>query len=73
MKRNWLEDIRKQRGMTQQEVADKSGMTRPHYTMIEIGARDPSVSVAMKIAKTLGFRWTKFFEEKGNDSKQLVN
>ncbi|MFC4985482.1 helix-turn-helix transcriptional regulator [Salinicoccus siamensis] len=60
--------MRKQRGMTQQEVADKSDMTRPHYTMVEISTRDSSISVAMRIARTLRFRWTKFFKKKSNET-----
>lgn len=48
--------------MTQQEVADKSKIERSYYTMIENGNRKPSVEVAKRIAKTMNFNWTIFFE-----------
>lgn len=67
--RAWLKEFRTQRNMTQNEVAAKAGIERAYYTMIEQGNRSPSVSVAKDIADTLGFDWTIFFENDGNDVK----
>lgn len=71
MKRQWLINIRNSKGLTQQEVADRSKIERAYYTMIEQGTRNPSVTVAMRLSETLDLPWTYFFEEKGNDTKQL--
>ncbi|MGY0692662.1 helix-turn-helix transcriptional regulator [Virgibacillus sp. FSP13] len=67
--RTWLKEIRIQRGFTQNEVAELSGIERAYYTMIEQGNRNPSVSVAKAIASSLGFEWTIFFDSKCNETK----
>ncbi|MDK1718686.1 helix-turn-helix transcriptional regulator [Dellaglioa algida] len=59
--RTWLKEKRTIKGMTQQEVADKSGIKRAYYTAIENGTRRPSPEVAQGIAKTLKFKWVIFF------------
>jgi putative transcriptional regulator len=60
--RNWLKTQRNKRNLTQEEVAKLSDISRSFYTHIEAGTKTPSVEVAKKIAKTLGFEWTLFFE-----------
>lgn len=57
-----LLEIRKKRKLTQQEVADLAGLKRSYYGMIETGNRRPSPEVAMRLAKALGFDWTRFYE-----------
>jgi Predicted transcriptional regulators len=57
--RDWLVNARG--NLTQEEVAQQSGITRQFYGMIESGERTPSVKVAKKIAAVLGFDWTLFF------------
>lgn len=64
--RDWLKKIRLSKGLTQQDVAERSGIKRAYYTMIEQGKRNPSVSVAKSIAKALEMEWTFFFEYKCN-------
>lgn len=59
--RKWLVEYRGQK--TQEEVARACGIHRGYYSLIEIGARTPSVSVAKRIAAYLGFDWTRFFEQ----------
>ena len=53
--------------MTQEQVAEASGIERSYYTMIERGNRRPSVAIAQKIGNVLGFDWTFFFTDEGND------
>lgn len=67
--RKWLQDIRFSKGLTHQEVADKCGIKRSYYTMIENGTRKPSVKVAKKIAVALDFDWTLFFDSESNEMK----
>lgn len=60
--RKWLKEIRDAKGLTQEQVAILSNISRSHYTHIEQGTKTPSVDVAKRIAKQLGFEWTIFFE-----------
>ncbi len=55
-------EARKEKGMTQGDVADKARMTRASYCNIELGKRVPSVKLAKRIATVLDVDWTKFFE-----------
>ena len=59
-----LEAMRINKGMTQETVAAKVGISRPAYCNIENGVRRPSPEVAQKIADILGFDWTQFFTKR---------
>ncbi len=63
-----LEAIRKERKLTQEEVANASGLSRVSYCNIENGKRNPSVSTAKKIASVLGIDWTTFFTDDKSDN-----
>ncbi|OXS69872.1 helix-turn-helix transcriptional regulator [Priestia filamentosa] len=71
--RDWLKDIRMEKDLTQSKVAEKANIERAYYTMIELGARKPSVTVAKSIARVLNFNWTLFFEEKSNETLRKTN
>lgn len=66
--RTWLKAKREQLGKTQDEIAEAAGVTRPAYTMIESGYRQPSVTMAKKLATAMHFDWTLFFTDEGNES-----
>jgi len=66
--RTWLKEYRTAKDLTQYDVAQRAGIERSYYTMIESGNRTPSVHVAQSIGKVLGFDWTIFFAPKSNDS-----
>jgi putative transcriptional regulator len=68
MARNWLAQFREKAGLTHEEVATLAGIKRQYYSMIENGSRNPSVSVAKKIAEALGFEWTLFFDHSSNET-----
>lgn len=59
--RDWLKKYRIQKFMTHHQVAIESKISRPYYTEIENGNKNPSVLVAKKIAEVLDFEWTIFF------------
>lgn len=67
--RNWLFELRKQKNMTQAEVAEQADIARTTYSMIETGERNATVDNAKKIASVLGFNWTIFFEDNCHDSR----
>ena len=48
-----LQAARKIKGLTQQEVADRVGISRTYYSQIENGERDPATTVITTIAKVL--------------------
>jgi transcriptional regulator with XRE-family HTH domain len=49
-----LKRIREEKGLTQVELAQKSGVTREYITMIETGARkNPTVDTLKRLAKAL--------------------
>lgn len=62
--RTWLIELRKKKRLTQEEAAEKCGISRQYYSFIERGARDCPVKTAKKIAEILEFPWEKFYEEK---------
>ena len=51
--REWLRELRKKKGMTQQETADVLKIAANYYSMIENGKRQPKMTIetAQKIAK----------------------
>ncbi|MCC5466805.1 helix-turn-helix transcriptional regulator [Pelosinus baikalensis] len=68
--RIWLIDLRKKRGLTQQQVADSLTINRSTYALIESGLRNPSPDSAKQIANVLGFEWVIFFDNEWCDKKQ---
>lgn len=64
----WLVEMRNKLKLTQEEVANRAGIARTTYAMIEQGKRKPSVTVAKRIAKVLEVEWTIFFEDQCHES-----
>lgn len=60
--RKWLIALRKAKNMTQEQLANKCGISRTMITHIENGNSTPSVETAQAIANVLGFNWIRFFE-----------
>lgn len=50
MKRKYLQKLRKEKNLTQQEVAKELGVATVFYGMIERGERNPTLELARKIA-----------------------
>lgn len=73
-KRLLLSELRKAYG-TQQDVANKLGISRAYLGMIEVGSRNPTVKLMAKIENHFGIPASKlfpdlFFEVKCNKTKQ---
>ena len=49
-----LATARKQAGLTQQALADRTGLAKSTIARIELGVHRPSVTVALAIARELG-------------------
>lgn len=58
---NLLKEARKKKKMTQQELADKVGVSRQQISNVENGRNELSVDLAKKIAVVLGIEWHSLF------------
>lgn len=58
-----LKKERTEKGLTQQELADKIGVVRQTISNIECGSMRPSVEVAKLISSVLEIDWTGFFDD----------
>ncbi len=52
--KNKLEEIRKQKGIKQEELADAMGVSRQTISSLENGRYNPSVILAIKLARYFG-------------------
>jgi transcriptional regulator with XRE-family HTH domain len=59
---NKLQEIRKQKGLSQEKLAFKSGLHRTYISDIERGARNLSLINIEKIAKALGISIKSLFD-----------
>ena len=68
--KNKLEEIRKQKGIKQEELADAMGVSRQTISSLENGRYNPSVILAIKLARyfRLSVEDIFIYEEK-NDEK----
>lgn len=57
-----LRAIRKELGLTQEQVAERSGVQAGEISRIENGKRDPQVSTMLKIAKAVGVSPGRLFD-----------
>ena len=57
-----IRDRREELGLSQKELAEKSGITQSFLCDIEQGRSKPSIDVAIKLARVLKVKDIKFFE-----------
>lgn len=70
MQRDWLIQIREEKGFSQAEVAKQSGIVQQSYQLIEKGVNTPRPETAQRIGAVLGFPWTRFYEkDNGGDAE----
>lgn len=63
--RNYLKKLREEKGLTQQEVAEKMGMRPNYYCMFETGSRqaDMNLSIAERLSEVFGVEISWIIEE----------
>jgi transcriptional regulator with XRE-family HTH domain len=61
-----IKKVRKNKGLSQQEIADKLAMNRVQYNRIETGKSDPTMNILQRIANVLDIDVVDFFEAKNN-------
>ncbi|HET7445011.1 MAG TPA: helix-turn-helix transcriptional regulator [Solirubrobacterales bacterium] len=57
-----LRAVRNEKELTQEQVAERSGVQAGEISRIERGQRDPQVSTLLKLAKALGVKPGKLLE-----------
>jgi transcriptional regulator with XRE-family HTH domain len=53
-----LKRLRRQRGLTQQQLAVKAGISLGYLSRLEVDMHDPKLSMLRKLAKALGVHVT---------------
>lgn len=54
--------LRKQLGWSQEMLAERTGVSAPYITQIEVGKRTPSLDIVQKLATALGVEYKTLFE-----------
>ena len=65
-----IRKIRKEFGWTQADLAEKSGISVPFMTQIELGRKSASQEVVQNIAAALNISYNQLFEENVDASNQ---
>jgi len=60
---NRLRELRAERGWSQQELAERVGVSRQTINAIETERYDPSLPLAFKLAETFGCRIERIFKQ----------
>lgn len=64
-----IKDLRNQNGLTQQELADRTELTKGYISQLERGLVAPSIVTLMDLIECLGTTASEFFKE---DEEQIV-
>ena len=65
-----LKRIRKERGFTQQQLADALGLHIKSYQRYECGTRRPNIYMLLKIAELLGVKASELLDETDDKSEE---
>jgi DNA-binding XRE family transcriptional regulator len=63
-KRDWLVNLRKEKGMPLREIAPYMGLSYSHLSDIENGRRNPSIELSIKMAKFYGVDVALFLQDR---------
>lgn len=64
-----LHEARVRRGLTQKELADKTGVTVVAISRYENGHRSPRMQIAKRLGKILGVPWYQLIDNKGEEEE----
>lgn len=64
IKREWLKELRDEKGLKTREIAEMLGISFQHYNDVETGRRNPSIELSIKLANFFNTPLEKFFEER---------
>ncbi|HQR02854.1 MAG TPA: helix-turn-helix transcriptional regulator [Rhodocyclaceae bacterium] len=63
-----IKELRKQAGLTQEQLAERVGLDSRHLSRLEVGRHFPSLDSLENIAKVLNVPMAEFFAFPGNES-----
>lgn len=67
-----IKRIRKEKGLTQKDVAEGCGMLVPTYSRLERGGSNPSLASMVRIAKALGVEVVELFQSSDIKDKSIA-
>jgi len=65
--KNRIKELRKNLGMSQQDLAEKAGVTRQSISLYELGDATPPIDVALKIARAFDLSISEIFKLEENE------
>jgi transcriptional regulator with XRE-family HTH domain len=68
-----LRAVRRQRGLTLESLAERTGLTKSYLSKIERRQSTPSIAVALKVARALDVDVAQLFSEQTADEKITVD
>ncbi|BBY31995.1 DNA-binding protein [Mycolicibacter minnesotensis] len=68
-----LRTVRKQRGLTLEGLAERTGLTKSYLSKIERSRSTPSIAVAMKVAQALDVDVAQLFSDRGDEDKIAID
>lgn len=68
-----LRAVRRQRGLTLEDLAERTGLTKSYLSKIERSRSTPSIAVAIKVAQALDVDVAQLFSERGDEDKIAVD
>ncbi len=71
--KNRLEELRKEQGIRQEELADLLGVSRQTICSLETGRYNPSIVLAFRIARFFGLRIEQIFLYEESDGNEESN
>lgn len=63
-----IKRLRIKLGWSQELLAEKTGVSAPYITQIELGKRSPSLEIIEKLSKALGVEYKVLFENSEDDN-----
>ncbi len=70
IKRDWMKEARKDKGLKTREIAEIFGVSFQHYNDIENGRRNPSIELSMQMANFFDVPVEKFFIDRTKFTKR---
>lgn len=68
-----LRNVRKQRGLTLEGLAERTGLTKSYLSKIERSRSTPSIATAIKVARALDVDVAQLFAERGDEDNIAVD
>ena len=68
-----LRAVRKQRGLTLEQLAEQTGLTKSYLSKVERGHSTPSIAVALKVARALDVDVGRLFSDEATQEKITID